>query len=105
MKINWQEGVGLLARHGLGAIGAALVTHGAMTQTDADQLVNVGQQVVGGVGLLGALVWSAYQKIQQNDVVGSLAKMQKVAPQNMDLAEAAERGKEAVAKKEEKKAK
>jgi hypothetical protein len=103
VNVTLQEAVGLIVRHLLGAIGAGLVAGGLLSQDDANSLVNYGQEIVGAAGFFVAILWSAWQKSKQTEIVGNLAKMKKVAPASVSLAEAAQRGKEAVERLEQQK--
>ena len=53
--MNWQTGLGLIARHVLTTIGGGLVASGAI---DSGQL----ETGIGAIFVLSGIVWSVWQK-------------------------------------------
>lgn len=63
-----------LIRHGVGWTGAWLVTHGAMTQGDETQYV----QIATGVAMAGiSWLWSVYNKKGLLGIIGDMKTMQR----------------------------
>jgi hypothetical protein len=56
--MNWQTGIGLIARHVLTTIGGSLVTSGLL---DAGQL----ETGIGAIFVIAGIIWSVAQKKQQ----------------------------------------